>query len=117
MLTFLNATMVRIIEEMTFTGRPASTDRAERADLIKNVVPADELEAFTYDLAEAIAENAPLAIAVTKEQLRILAGAHPMSPQGFERIQGLRRLVYDSNDDNEGVLAFTEKRKAVFRGT
>ena len=105
------------ITEMTFTGRPASTDRAERADLIKNVVPADELEAFTCDRAGAIAENAPLAIAVMKEQLRILAGAHPMSPQGFERIQGLRRLVYDSNDYNEGVRAFKEKRKAVFRGT
>ena len=117
MLTFLNATTVRIITELTFTGRPASADRAERAGLINNVAPADELEAFTCDLAEAIAENAPLAIAVMKEQLRILAGAHPKSPQGFERIQGLRRLVYDSNDYNEGVRAFKEKRKAVFRGT
>ncbi|MFA9473975.1 MAG: methylmalonyl-CoA decarboxylase [Filomicrobium sp.] len=117
MLTFLNATTVRIIKEMTFTGRPVSADRAERAGLINSVVPADELEAFTYDLTEAIAENAPLAIAVMKEQLRILAGAHPMSPQGFERIQGLRRLVYGSNDYNEGVRAFKEKRKAVFRGT
>ena len=52
-----------------------------------------------------------------KEQLRILAGAHPMSPQGFERIQGLRRLVYDSNDYSEGIHALKEKRKAVFRGT
>ena len=117
MLTFLNATTVRIIKEMTFTGRPVSADRAERAGLINSVVPANELEAFTYDLAGAIAENAPLAIAVMKEQLRILAGAHPMSPQGFERIQGLRRLVYGSNDYNEGVRAFKEKRKAVFRGT
>jgi len=51
-----------------------------------------------------------------KEQLRILAGAHPMSPQGFERIQGLRRLVYDSADYREGIRAFKERRPAVFRG-
>ena len=66
-------------------------------------------------LASDIAANAPLSIAVMKEQLRILAGAKPMSPQGYERIQGLRRTVYDSLDYTEGIRAFKEKRKPVFR--
>ena len=39
-----------------------------------------------------------------------------MSPQGFERIQGLRRLVYDSDDYREGIRAFKERRPPVFRG-
>ena len=102
---------------MTFTGRQVSAERAERAGLIDSVVPVDELEAFTYDLAGAIAKNAPLAIVVVKEQLRVLASAHPMCQQGFERFQGLRRLVYHSNDCSEGIHALKEKRKAVFRGT
>ena len=37
-------------------------------------------------------------IAVIKEQIRLLASAHPLSPTTFERVQGLRRVVYDSKD-------------------
>lgn len=115
-LTFLNAATLRIGKEMAFTAQPVGAERAERLGLINHVVPAEEIEPFTFSLAATICENAPLSIAVMKEQLRILAGAHPMSPQGFERVQGLRRVVYDSRDYQEGIRAFKEKRKPVFRG-
>jgi methylmalonyl-CoA decarboxylase len=39
-----------------------------------------------------------------------------MSPQGFERIQGLRRVVYSSEDYQEGIRAFKEKRKPIYKG-
>ena len=116
MLTLLNASNMRIAKEMAFTARPVAAERAERLGMINHVMPAGELEAFCLALAQDIAANAPLSISVMKEQLRILAGAHPMSPQGFERIQGLRRLVYDSDDYREGIRAFKEKRPPVFRG-
>jgi methylmalonyl-CoA decarboxylase len=116
MLTFLNAADLRIVKEMVFTGKPIAAERAERLGIINHLVPAEEIESFTLELARTIAGNAPLSIAVMKEQLRILAGAHPMSPQGFERVQGLRRLVYDSEDYLEGLSAFMEKRRPVFHG-
>lgn len=76
----------------------------------------EELAPFTYSIAADIVANAPLTIAVMKEELRILPGAHPLSPQGWERVQGLRRVVYDSADYVEGLKAFKEKRKPVYRG-
>jgi methylmalonyl-CoA decarboxylase len=116
MLTFLNASNMRIAKEMAFTARPVGAERAERLGIVNHVVAAADLEDFCLAMARDIAANAPLSIAVMKEQLRILAGAHPMSPQGFERVQGLRRLVYDSEDYREGIRAFKEKRKPRFRG-
>jgi methylmalonyl-CoA decarboxylase len=98
LLTFLNSAPIHIAKEMLFTAQPVSAVRLERIGIVNHVVAVEQLEEFTYAMARQIALNAPLSISVMKEQLRILAGAHTMSPQDFERIQGLRRIVYNSAD-------------------
>lgn len=116
LVTYLNAAPLRIAKEMLFTAKPISAERLERLGMINHVVPAEDIEEFCLGMATDIANNAPLAVAVMKEQLRILSGARAMSPLDFERIQGLRRVVYSSADYEEGKRALVEKRKPVFHG-
>ncbi len=116
MLTFLNVAPARAVREMAFTAKPISAARAFDLGMVNHIAPFEEIESFAYGVARDIAENAPLAVSVMKEELRILEGAHPVDPLGFERIQALRRVVYDSRDYVEGLSAFREKRKANFEG-
>lgn len=116
MVTFASAASMRIVKELAFTAAPISAERAENVGMINHVVEVENLESFTRDMARTIANNAPLSIEVMKEQLRVLSDAKPISPQGFEKMQGLRRKVYDSHDYAEGLRAFKEKRPPKFLG-
>ncbi|MDD2898055.1 MAG: methylmalonyl-CoA decarboxylase [Desulfuromonadaceae bacterium] len=115
-LHFMGIMGVNIAKEMFFSAQSLTAERAEKLGILNHMVPADELEKFTYDLAGNIAKNSPLSIRVIKEQIRLLANAHPLSPHTFERVQGLRRVVYDSADYAEGINAFVGKRPPVFQG-
>jgi len=116
LLHFINVVGVRIAREMFFTAQLIQAERALQIGILNYLLPTEVIESFTYDLARKICGNSPLGIAVIKEQLRILSNSHPISPETFERIQGLRRTAYDSADYREGKLAFLEKRHPVFTG-
>lgn len=116
LLTFMSTISLHIVKEMAFTGAPMKAERAERLGIVNQVVSQQQLKQRAYEIANQIVRNSPLSIAVMKEELNLLANAHDLSPLTFERIQSLRRVVYNSQDYQEGIRAFLEKRPPKFLG-
>lgn len=105
-----------LCKEMLFTAQPFPAKRLAEAGIVNHAVPADQLESLAQGIAEQIAGNSPLVISLLKEELRLLATSHNLSPETFERVQSMRRQVYDSHDYREGIQSFFERRPAIFHG-
>src|SRR5262245_24290894 len=116
LLHFLRRLPLNLVKEMFFTAAPVKAEDASKWGILNHLVPAADLERFTYDLVRLMCGKAPLVLAAVKEQLRLLAQAAPLTPDVFERIAELRQRVYQSEDYREGIRAFHEKRTPVFTG-
>lgn len=115
-LHFMNRLPINIAKEMFFTAELVPAERALQIGIINHLVAEEELLPFTLHLATTISTRSMLSIAVIKEQFRVLSKAYAITPSAFERVQGMRRKVYDSHDYEEAITAFLEKRPANFKG-
>ena len=104
----------RRAKEIILTGAPFTAEEAERWGLVNRVIPADRLLEETMATAERIAANAPIAVRQAKQSISRGLQMSLADGLAFE-IEAYNRLV-GTEDRREGVRAFNEKRKPVFKG-
>jgi enoyl-CoA hydratase len=100
--------------EIILTGDMIDAKTAEAIGLVNHVYPADELEAKTMELANKIAEKAPIALQLCKEAVKFASRSN--LDEGLRREVDLFAICFSTEDKQEGVSAFLEKRKPVFKG-
>jgi enoyl-CoA hydratase len=100
--------------ELLLTGEQITAARAAQLELVNRVVPDGTALDGALALAELVAANGPLAVAVTKQIAR--AQADWTVEEGWQRQAELFKPVFDSADAREGATAFAEKRPPVWRG-
>jgi len=100
--------------EMMLTGDMIDAETAHRFGLVNHVYESEELEARTMELANKIAEKAPIALQLCKEAVKFASRSN--LDEGLRREVDLFAICFSTEDKTEGVSAFLEKRKPVFRG-
>jgi enoyl-CoA hydratase len=101
-------------KEMVFTGKIVDAKTAEQMGIVNAVVPAGMFRETVRQFAQDLASKAPVAIKVAKVLINRGSDIGLQSALALER-EGFG-VVGSSEDLKEGVSAFTEKRKPVFKG-
>ncbi len=100
--------------EMLLTGDPIDADRALRSGLVSAVVPADTLMDAALDIASRIARNAPLATRAVRKAVD--EGRHLPLDDALRVEQRIAEPLRQTEDVQEGLLAFRERRRPDFKG-
>ncbi|MFQ5837262.1 MAG: enoyl-CoA hydratase/isomerase family protein [Thermoplasmata archaeon] len=100
--------------QLILTGDMISGEEAKAIGLVEEVYPAEELEERTREMAMRIAGKSPIALRLAKEAVR--AASNMNLTAGLEYEATLFSLLFSTEDKEEGVKAFLEKRKPSFKG-
>ncbi|MBA3634297.1 MAG: enoyl-CoA hydratase/isomerase family protein [Acidobacteria bacterium] len=100
--------------EMILTGDMLDAPTALNLGLVNHVFAAEELEAKTMEMANKIAEKSPIALQMAKEAVKLASRSN--LDEGMRREVDLFAICFSTEDKEEGVSAFLEKRKPVFKG-
>jgi len=100
--------------QLILTGEIIDAKKALEIGLVTKIVPQPELLSYAAELAQKLSMKAPLALQYAKEAVNKVLEI-PLSG-GLVLESYLHSLACASNDKNEGVSAFLEKRKPFFQG-
>jgi enoyl-CoA hydratase len=113
-LRLARATSLGFAKELVLTGRQVAAEEALERGLVNAVHEPGELMERTLELCRTLAAKSPLALAYAKEAVNLsLQGDHRANLATEAR---LFAMVFASEDQQEGMAAFAEKREPEFRG-
>lgn len=109
--------------DLMMTGRRMGAEEARHWGMVRDVVPRDQILAHAIEIAQNIASGAPLVAAALKEFMRAAAHlsveqSHALVKQAWMGKSGLHSYerMLESEDFDEGAVAFSEKRASRFKG-
>ena len=105
---------IHVAKELLLTGAELDVERAERLGLVNRIVEPGEALAMALEMAEAVAENSP--VAVRETLLAIEATASADDGEGWRATQAARQVIEKSEDAKEGIRAFFERRTPEWPG-
>ena len=100
--------------EVMLSGAPVTAQRAYELGIVNRVVPAEMTIPLAKRLARQIAEKPPVAVRLAKEAV-LKAFEAPLS-EGLAAERKSFYFLFATEDQKEGMHAFLEKRKGVFKG-
>jgi enoyl-CoA hydratase len=103
-----------IAMELALTGDPILAERGAELGLVNRLAEPGQALTTALELAEAVAQNGPLALAASK--LIMNEAADWPESEFFQRQGEISGPVLGSEDAREGATAFAEKRPAVWKG-
>lgn len=99
---------------LVMTGEMISAEDAERIGLVEKVFEPESLREETLAMARTIASRSPIALQAAKES--ILAARRMPLDEGLKFERAWFGLLFSTEDKNEGVDAFLNKRDPEFTG-